>query len=978
MEQNSKIKHREQILGKETLICLRNIVSDPMAYRTSCEANEAYVVNTLTHVRHLGTERESLLLWHHLCRYEPTKQINYFFYDIHKITPTKQTNTYVGLRMVNESLLFYHQRCQKKFIFISSVCVNMIHIYKSAVDRLLLNRPNQWAIDQVSKHILVKDIHLDIVCLYSMLSNFTHGHNCEEFPPISVRFKDPSLSFRFKDPSPMLCGDSQYQCGDAHCISDYWLYDGYQDCPDGSDEKLEKASSECKSGQCHCGPHYYPCHIGGCVHWDRVCDQVNDCSDSSDEVMCTTHHYIPDPNIADITQCDYQCKNSTVCISTSRVYDLIPDCPLADDENTDKTNLSCSHQDDIPCVPGHPHCFPIYQLCVYDLDQDGIMRYCRNGAHLTLCFGYQCPTKYKCPGSYCIPARRICDQVLDCPEGEDENDCPTGNVLCPGFFRCREGPCIHPHEVCDGNIDCVTHGEDEWNCERGTCPWGCQCLGGSILCNYYKTARTNITFHQRSSLQMSGLIGLPTVKDGDTYINLKLGGTGPKHLPKNYCMNCSKLILMDLSHNKINSIAVNAFDGLFSLHMLLLNNNSLRSLENFIFKDLGNLDTLNLSSQLIESVQENAFQGLIKLQILDLSFCRLSALDVTSYTKILKLNVLYIQGNAIGTMQLHRNENISFSLAKIDSYLCCFEIFNCIVSDSLKHLCSNNFTSLKKTLYYIYGSIIFIGHISLAIYLHIRMKSRSSLRLIVICTCVDGFHGVYVLMVIGREDLFGTSAVYEQGGMKHIWCLVAAWAQQMLVVLPLLLKAMHVREMCNSVSNFDFTHTTNSKQRWLKLMAVSLCASITSSFPIFLNLIVTQGPGDASSRCSFLYHTAISNRWSAVVLVILTLIHICAVLVTVVSCYQVLVIKRRLEKELATFGSKGHTNQALNILRPCFRAIFSAVISFILTTASLVLFFSGSDAQWAYQGEWMMLMYSLPSCLQLLLHVYFDVYQRVT
>ena len=30
---------------------------------------------------------------------------------------------------------------------------------------------------------------------------------------------------------------------------------------------------------------------------------------------------------------------------------------------------------------------------------------------------------FKCPGSYCIPLRRRCDEVNDCPGGEDEHEC---------------------------------------------------------------------------------------------------------------------------------------------------------------------------------------------------------------------------------------------------------------------------------------------------------------------------------------------------------------------------------------------------------------------------------------------------------------------------------------------------------------------------------------------------------------------------
>ena len=37
---------------------------------------------------------------------------------------------------------------------------------------------------------------------------------------------------------------------------------------------------------------------------------------------------------------------------------------------------------------------------------------------------------YHCPTSFCIPYRKICDGVRDCPMGEDEQDC--GNYTCSG------------------------------------------------------------------------------------------------------------------------------------------------------------------------------------------------------------------------------------------------------------------------------------------------------------------------------------------------------------------------------------------------------------------------------------------------------------------------------------------------------------------------------------------------------------------
>jgi hypothetical protein len=115
----------------------------------------------------------------------------------------------------------------------------------------------------------------------------------------------------------------------------------------------------------------------------------------------------------------------------------------------------------IPCMEGHPTCYPINKLCVFDYDpQTGYLSFCRNGAHLKSCRHIDCPSMFKCHQSYCIPLRFVCNGKADCPTGLEEHTNFCRQFACPGLFRCKRGNCLHPTEVCDGITHCP-HGDDE-------------------------------------------------------------------------------------------------------------------------------------------------------------------------------------------------------------------------------------------------------------------------------------------------------------------------------------------------------------------------------------------------------------------------------------------------------------------------------------------------------------------------------------
>ena len=173
-------------------------------------------------------------------------------------------------------------------------------------------------------------------------------------------------------------------------------------------------------------------------------------------------------------------------ISYSLLNDLIFDCPLKDDEpellnNLQKYNKKCAGIDMYECYPGHSRCYIKGQKCIYNITKDTqTLMYCRNGQHLQSCENVQCKHMFKCPNSYCIPYRYLCDGQWDCWNGVDELNCK--DYICVNMFKCKfSSTCILTNNVCDGITDCPLS-DDEIICIGTSCIDECTCLNYGISC----------------------------------------------------------------------------------------------------------------------------------------------------------------------------------------------------------------------------------------------------------------------------------------------------------------------------------------------------------------------------------------------------------------------------------------------------------------------------------------------------------------
>ena len=404
-------------------------------------------------------------------------------------------------------------------------------------------------------------------------------------------------------PTTQQCNDGSCRAQSIICMSDFECAPNICACM--VDNHLNYDTNYCRHqcplGICTCAPIMFQCSVGGCIPYMYVCDNAYNCADSSDE-FCVLHtlkeYHLRNTPAKSFQLCfDFICSSGQ-CIDIQFVNDLIPDCSDASDEYHSQSikyeglYFRCNDTQKMSCIPGHSKCFEIHNLCVYDLNRFGHISYCRDGAHLLNCKYIKCTNSFKCPESYCIPLRKVCDGVHDCTDGEDEINCQ--NNICPGYLKCSAVEfCIHTTEVCDAFSHCP-HGDDEKFCDILGCPVGCTCIWHSIVCR-----DTRLTYIPEVPFQDVRYLSVGLKSEFDlTFANLS---------------SLSKLIILDLS----NSIIYNICSALQEnyrfyewLHVLDLKMNFIKYLSSFCFNKLSSLSVINLQGNHLINIANDAFKGL--------------------------------------------------------------------------------------------------------------------------------------------------------------------------------------------------------------------------------------------------------------------------------------------------------------------------------------------------------------------------------
>ncbi|MBN3303033.1 SSPO protein, partial [Amia calva] len=252
------------------------------------------------------------------------------------------------------------------------------------------------------------------------------------------------------------CGPGQFQCAEGSCVPYAQRCDGRADCADHGDER-----------GCVCAPGELQCPGGQCVGPHRVCDGHRDCASGIDEALCSPTVTCGPGQLA--------CAEGT-CVAAARLCDGVPDCRGGEDESevhcqalpteTVLTTMltlpgpvsspgGCGHYE-FPCAGGG--CTPLGWRCDGQAD-------CEDGSDERMCEGACGPGQHACLSGECVTHQQLCDGTPHCRDASDESPdtCDSGAVTlvprntstsrCPEY-SCLDGSCLPFRKVCDGVADC--------------------------------------------------------------------------------------------------------------------------------------------------------------------------------------------------------------------------------------------------------------------------------------------------------------------------------------------------------------------------------------------------------------------------------------------------------------------------------------------------------------------------------------------
>ncbi|XP_064641999.1 uncharacterized protein LOC135496567 [Lineus longissimus] len=742
----------------------------------------------------------------------------------------------------------------------------------------------------------------------------------------------------------------QFKCDNGNCIQNFFVCNAHDDCGDGSDE------IDCPSIKDVCPLSQFRCQNGDCILISKYCDHVTDCPGGEDEAGCVW---------VDCSPGEFRCTNGQCIKNTTSAKNFVKDCVDGSDEMlVGCPGFQCYSG---ACIPQKLHCdgvtdcMGIYkedetgcetintglgkgylkcannlpynatQRCIYDKDIFNYSTACRDLSHLQGCDEFNCPVGHlKCPGHYCIPVRMVCDDVDDCPQGEDERNC--NKYTCPGMFKCSNSKnCIPQSAVCDGIKNCWD-GDDELSCSP--CPAECECIGDAYQCSGKGLTSTPKIPNGAKAIDMSEnmLPGLFDTFDFSFLEKLVLSRNNISTIANGVFSKLVNLLHLDLRFNQLQMLSSNLFRGLSRLQVLALTGNpgvSAIADNAFVVNEDGGVmpvTRMNLSNMAVKELYNMSLAGLEETLNLDLANNKLNTIATTAFANTAKLQTLNISGNDLSNFN---GKEAFLSVPNLQHLKSDHFRFCCLAPQVAEESCfpqKDAFSSctdlvrldVLRIFLWLLGSVAVLGNI---LVLLLRILAREPLTantsIIISLALSDFLMGVYLFIVAGADMAFrGFYIEVDEAWRTGPGCAIAGFLSVLSSEVSVFtLAIMSVDRFLVVVFPFS-KHKINLRKAKILISLSWLVGAILAGIPLIPNDYFQGKFYSRSGVCLSLHLTSETTPgWEYSVAVNLGLNLLAFMIIAVTYGWMYLVIRRAAEMMKGKATRKKGENQEMAIAR---------------------------------------------------------------